>query len=265
MLRRVLIVTILLPSWSGAEASPLPPYSVIGDLAFNQSPPNRLFPNDFGSFSLVDGRFGSVSLVAAGQPSPSLRADAIIGPNLLPSIFGRGDALLNYALEIVGPPGVVPVLVSVTGTASGASDSGASFAVESRWDLFDGNMSLAGDDIRSGQLSGRFSQSFDRTVSLMLTANQVYSVFMLADAASAATLEGSSATARAFIDPIFSFGPGVDSRLYSFNFSDGIGNVGPTATTVPEPCTLALLGTGLISVGPFVRRRARRRWANKPR
>src|SRR5256885_10331815 len=125
-LRRLLkIAAILVMGCSAAGANPLPPYSVIGDLAFNQSPPGRLFPNDFGSFSLVDGAFGSLSLVAAGQPSPSLRADALIGPNPVPSIFGRADALLNYALEIVGPSGAVPVLVSVTGASSGTSDAGA--------------------------------------------------------------------------------------------------------------------------------------------
>ena len=118
--RLLTIAAILLMGCSAAEASPLPPYSVIGDLAFNQSPPARLFPNDFGSFSLVDGPFGALSLVAAGQPSPSLRADALIGPNTVPSIFGRADGLLNYALEIVGPSGAVrpPVGVNSRGLSA---------------------------------------------------------------------------------------------------------------------------------------------------
>jgi hypothetical protein len=118
--------------------------------------------------------------------------------------------------------------------------------VESRWDLLDSGSSLAGDDIRSGQLSGSFSQSFDHRVSLTLTANHVYTVFMLADAAAAATDEGSRAMSSASIDPIFSFGPGVDTRSYSFVFSEGIGNA---ALAVPEPSTFVLLSTGLLFVG----------------
>ena len=44
---------------------------------------------------------------------------------------------------------------------------------------------------------------------------------MVADAFGAATIPGSHATVDAFVDPIFSFGPGVDPTLYSFEFSPG--------------------------------------------
>ena len=96
------------------------------------------------------------------------------------------------------------------------ASSGASFAVESRWDLLDSGASLAGDDIRSGQLSGSFNQNFGRTVSLTLATNHVYSVFMLADAGAAATLLGSHATANAFVDPVFSLRLRMNPRVYSF-------------------------------------------------
>lgn len=252
-LQVLLAVFVLGVSASAAEATPLPPYSVVGDLLFNTSPPDRIFPNDFGSFSLNGS--GAVSLVAAGVPSPSLLAEATVESDLVPSVFGRADALLTYAMEIVGPSAVVPIVIDVSGFASGFSDAGGSFAVETRWNLFDGSVALAGDDIRSGQLSGRFSQGFNRTIDLMLASNQLYTVFMLADAAAAASIEGSQATARAFIDPIFSFGAGVDPQ-YAFVFSDGIGNTAPTA--VPEPGTLALTSTSLLVAGCWRRRRARK-------
>ena len=250
-LRTLLAVAVLLVSCTVAEAAPLPPYSLIGDLGFNQSPPSRIFPNTFGSFSLAAEELGSLLLMAGGDPLPSLGATANIGPNLLPSVFGRSSGLLDYGLQIVGPPGVVPVLVAVNGAASGLASAGASFAVQSRWDLFDASASLAGDNIQSGQLTGSFSESFSRTVSVMLMANQIYSVFMLADAGAAATLQGSDASALAFVDPTFAFGPDVDPLLYSFSFSAGIGNV---PTPVPEPSALALLGSGLGAI-PFLCRR----------
>jgi len=195
-----------------------------------------------------------VSFTAAGTPAPSLEANAAIGPSATPSIFGRAAGFLNYGVEVVGPAGPVPVLIDVAGAATASAPSGASFAVESRWDLLDFGSSLAGDDIRSGQLSGSFSKNFDHTVSLTLMANHVYTVFMLADAAAAATLEGSRATARAFIDPIFSLGPGVDPQSYTFVLSEGIGNARPTAV-VPEPGTLTLLSASVLALGVLRRRR----------
>jgi hypothetical protein len=222
-----------------------------GDIFFNLGP--RLFPNDFGTISLADARFGSVSLHASGTPSPSLIADANIGPNLLPSISGRASWLLDYALEIIGPAGSVPVLIDVTGGVSGVANTGASFAVESRWDVLDGGTSLAGDDIRSGQLTGSFGQGFSRTVSLTLMANHPYDVFMLSDAFSAATLDGSRADAHAFVDPVFSFGPGVDPLVYSFDLSAGIGN-SPVSAAVPEPASFALFGAALLCLA-LIRRR----------
>jgi|SRR6185503_2803339 len=112
---------------------------------------------------------------------------------------------------------------------------------------------LARDEIRSGQLTGSFNQSFNHTIGLTLTTNHVFPVSMLADAAAAATDVGSHAAADAFVDPIFSFGTGVDSSLYSFNFSPGIGNSHPVAG-VPEPGTLAIFSSGLFLL-VFVGRR----------
>jgi hypothetical protein len=230
---------------SAAEASQLPDYQVTGDALFNLSPPDRLSLSRFGSIPLADARFGSVSFAASGTPSPSLVAGAEIGPSTTPIIFGRRAGFLTYFFEILGPSGAVPVLIDVAGGATAFASPGASFAVESRWDLLDSGASLAGDDIRSGQLSGNFNESFDRTVILTLATNHVYSVFMLADAGAAATLLGSHATANAFVDPVFSLAPGVDPLAYSFDFSEGIGN----SSLVPEPGTLVLLIAGVLFLG----------------
>lgn len=256
-LRILLACAIVLFSLVAAEATVLPDPNVSADVLFNFSPPDRQSSNIFGSLSLSDSRFGFVSFTSSGTPSPSLAATANIGPNsTIPGIFGRASGVLNYVFEILGPTGSVPVLIDAAGFASAAADSGASFAVASRWTLFDSislSNVLAGDEIRSGQLTGSFNQSFNHTVGLTLTTNHIFAVFMLADAAAAATDVGSHAAADAFVDPIFSFGTGVDSSLYSFNFSPRIGN-SPVVAGVPEPGTLGIFSAGLLFL-VFVRRR----------
>ena len=249
VLRNIVACLVLLWSLAATEATAVPNASVIGGVSFNLGGGLAL-GNNFGSVGLVDARFGSVGLTVSGTPSPSVVASAHIGPNnLIPLIFGQGSGALTYFFEIVGPAGAVPVLIDVAGAATGLATPGASFAVEAAWSLVDPVSfftALANDTIHSGQLTGTFSQDFDRTVSLMLITNHTYLVGMDANAGAAASDLGSNAIADAFIDPIFSFGPGVDPQLYAFNFSNGIGNA--PAAAVPLPGTLALLSAGLLSL-----------------
>ena len=221
-------------------------------LLFNYSPPGSISTNQFGARELADARYGALALSAYGTPSPSLSASADIGPSVVPYLYGRAVGNLYYDLKILGPTGTVPVLIDVAGNASAIATAGATFAVESRWSLLDySGTPLTGDRLRSGQLGGTFSQSVNRTVSLSLATNRVYTVFMQADAAGAATAVGSRASASAYIDPVFSFGAGVDPLSYSFVFSSGIGNSPSGAAAVavaPEPTTLLLVGGGLLAL-----------------
>jgi hypothetical protein len=229
---------------AAAQAAPDAAH-LFGDMFFNRSPPERISPSTFGSFALADPGLGTLSILAAGTPFPLLVADAEIGPDPLPLIFGRASMSLFYGIEIVGAPGVVPVLIDATGEANGTASAGASFALQALWRLEDNNGTvLAGDQIDSGESTGNFGQAFSHRVGVSLLTNHVYQVVMLTDASAAAGANGSFARGHAAVDPIFSFGAGVDPRLYAFEFSAGIGN-GPAAS-VPEPAGLTLCGLGLV-------------------
>lgn len=239
-----------------APAVPLDPPTIIGDVSLNQG--GRLDLNTFGSIRVTGA--GLADLTVAGAPLPTINAQAQSGPSgNVPGLFSRADAVMTYTFEILGPDGSVPVVIDVAGSAHGDASAGASFAVTSLWQLFDSqamSLVLAGDEIRSGQLSGSFRDSFDHLVNLTLLTNHIYPIFLLADAAAAATDTGSRAVASAIIDPRLSFGAGVDPLAFAFTFSPGIGNEAPPSTgSVPEPATVALLAAGVFAAVRIRRRR----------
>jgi len=241
-----------------AQPAPLPDATIIGDVLLNKA--GRLDLNTFGSIGIGGPGLGA-DLTVSGAPLPTISTAAQTGPSGdVPGLFSRADAVLTYAFEIFGPADSVPVVIDVAGIAQGDASAGASFAVASLWELFDSaaqSTVLASDEIRSGQLSGRFSESFGRSVSLTLLTNHVYPIFLLADAAAAATDTGSRAVASAIVDPRLSFGAGVDTGAFSFAFSAGIGNeLPPPTTSVPEPTTAGLLGAAVLAAG-WLRRRGR--------
>jgi hypothetical protein len=241
------VCTLLLLGFSQATAGTLDPANVSGSIFFNISPPARLDFNTFETFAQT-GPGGFVQFTASGIPGPFLSGEATISKDFT----GRASGSLIYSIEILGPAGNVPVLIDVSGGASGSStanDPFAAFALKSLWRLEDVNLGLQtvfSEGIDTGQLSGIFNESFSHTVDLTLTANHVYRVTMVADAFAAAGSSGTSAFATAFIDPRFSFGSGV-GREYSFLLSDGIGN----SALVAEPSSFVLLIAGMLTLGLF--------------
>src|SRR5262249_1316951 len=87
---------------------------------------------------------------------------------------------------------------------------------------------------------GAFSDEFSVLEGVNVTANRIYRVTMFANAEAAGGEFGASSLA--LVDPVFSFAPGVDPA-YSLNFAEGIGN-----SSVPEPGSIVLLGTGALAV-----------------
>lgn len=232
----------LLLSSGTARALSVPDASVTSTVLFNLG--GRQDSTHFGTLSQSDASFGSVLSSVGGTPSPLLVSRAHIGPSNVAGLYGRGVGSLTFYVAIDGPPGTVPVLIDVAGGATGSADAGASFVTAAFWRLYASTALgtvLAGDEINSTQITGLFDQGFGHTVSLQLTTNHVYPITMQADAQAAATAQGSHAAADSFVDPVFSFGSGVDPSLYSFSLSGGIGN-----SAVPEPSALALLGGALV-------------------
>ena len=225
------------------------PPGVAGQVLFS-NPPVGIQVTTFGTFPLSQPT-GSLKLTAVAAPSPLLSADA----TMVPFFFGSASGTLVYQMEVVGPAGDVPVTIAVSGGVNGSSDSlsgdtFAGFAMTALWrfETVGGTPVVAEEGISTPALTGSFSDSFANAHELMLAANQVYTVTMLVNAGA----RGGSASA--FIDPIFSFGPGVGPE-YSFAFSEGIGNA---ALPVPEPEASLLLSAGLLAMWSLSRARRKR-------
>lgn len=244
---------LLLATASLAQANTLAPAGVAGTVFFNFQPPAGIQVNGFGSFPLL-GPGGELRLDASPQPSPSLYGEVGVGPGFT----GRASAQLTYQMQVVAPQGADPnaevgVSATVAGRVTGSSntvDPFAGFAMKAQWLLEDVSLGLLpvfSEGIQTGTLQGSFSQSFSHDVALMLKPGHVYLVTLTADAFAGAS-SGPSASATAYIDPVFSFAAGVDPG-YAFEFSAGIGNA-----PIPEPASWALLSLGLLALA--LRRRS---------
>jgi hypothetical protein len=220
---------------------------------------------DFGNYSLFQPEPGPLegdsrmSFRALGTPAPFLGGEIIVGKFQ----FGRLSAALTYELEILGPPGSVPILIDASGRVFGHTDlfGSGTLLLQSKWsidDLVTGP--VFSDAIDSGVRHDDFSQNFSHTVLATVTANHIHQVTMFLDMQAGGGTTGTNA--RGVIDPVFSFAPGVDPA-YSFQFSEGIGN-SPTPA-IPEPGSVILVSTGAIALG-LVRRRSRVRsgWSVSP-
>src|ERR687887_610721 len=100
-----------------AQAAPLDPPTIIGDVSLNKG--GRQDLNTFGSIG-VTGPGAAADLTVAGTPLPTITAAAQAGPSGdIPGLFSRADAVMTYAFEILGPAASVPVVIDVAGLAQG--------------------------------------------------------------------------------------------------------------------------------------------------
>ncbi len=228
---------------SAQDALPaLPNPQILGTLLFNLGPQREVLT--FGPASQTNPAWGTVALDMEGEPRTSITASAQMTNSNFGPLYGRAVGLVGFFFAVDGPGTRATVNIDVTGSIAASASAGASFVVTSRWELWNeaGQVTLlATDEIGTPQMTGSTNQSFSHVVTRDLDVGHVYYVRMLANAEAAATNPGSSASAFAFIDPVFTIGGGLDPSLYTFGFSTGIGN-----QPVPEPPAVALLAAGLI-------------------
>jgi hypothetical protein len=245
-----------------ATADPLlPPAAplhrfVFGQLLLLQSA-NGLNFDDFGQHTLEESYPPSgkirVSFSTFGEPVPYVFAE---GGAAAPFKSGRTLGTLIYEFEVVGPEAAVdPVQVRVDAFGhvfATASEEGVA-VVRASWSLTDATLGFAPvfeEGLQATQES--IEDEFDHQVNLSMAVNHVFRVTLFADVFFNSGKFG--AHGLAFMDPVFSFAPGVGPE-YSFRFADGIGN--GTVAAVPEPASALLLCVGVTAIG-LVGRRARR-------
>jgi len=261
---------LLLFTVSHAKASPLPPspppalapFLLNGTLFFNLIP--RVDFDLFGDYLLFQPEPGPLEgdsrmhFTALGTPAPFLGVVVDAGKFQ----FGRAAATLTYEWEILGPPGSVPILIDVSGRvfAHVGLDRSATALAQSNWSFEDVLLgTVSSDALDSGVQHDDFSQAFSHTVFVTVTANHIFRVTMSVDLQVGGGNFGANGTA--FIDPVFSFAPGVDPA-YSFQFSDGIGN--SSIPAIPEPSSVVLLSTGAIAIALLGKARRRKRREPQP-
>ncbi len=240
-----------------AAAIPLPAAFVLGEMSFNLET-TRTSLAGFGALDHSLATHGTLGFQASGEPLPAMSVTANLTPAGTGS--GRADGLLRYSFEIVSATDtLVPVFANATGHVAGLAEAGAAFAAFSRWSLRNtSEITLVGDILEaSTSAGGPGTKDFAESHLVMLQTNTEYRVVMEVMATGGTVDVGRHAEAEAFIDPWFGFGEGVDTSLFSFHFTEGIGNTPPEveALPVPEPGTPAtvLLALGVMAL---VRRRA---------
>jgi hypothetical protein len=183
------------------------------------------------------------------SPSFSAHGSGDVGSGL------EGIATLGftYYMEVSGPAGNVPIVVSASGSADGAHGL-SQFFFDNDVVLYVKTFGGVTTDCVNSICTSSNSNSFNVSQTLNVASNTVYQIEM--DVGGSVFGSGTQFSDGS-IDPYFEFAPGFDPSGYSFIFSDGVGN-GPAASATPLPAALPLFATGLGAMGLLGWRRKRK-------
>jgi hypothetical protein len=206
----------------------------------------------------------NASVTISSQPAPTMSATGTVT-----SVPVNGaltavnlDATYSYYFQILGPDGFVPIGVQATGQASvdeiavGAYSNNLATArlsltaVSTNSAVFTRSADL---NAYGSSYAGPTNVSFTENGTYNLVSNQLYmvSLYTFISTGMSGLIGGGTETLSAFVDPIFTI---LDTRgLYSFEFSEGVGNA--VATQVPVPAGLPLFAAAVAALGWVARRR----------
>jgi hypothetical protein len=225
---------------TAAQGGPFVPFpleraSFLGSLAFNflDPPPIEVIAN--GEHRLVSPTMGRLFLRSELFPSPYIQTGAVVANGF----FGRVVATLHYQVMVVGPDASLPIRIDIGGMAGGMVPgdpaSGNFVSLKAAWSF------ASPTEFREGgivvpSVHLNFFDSFHENIPLTVRTNQALNLTLFADLAARGgiTTDGVEVAGQgfAYIDPVFSFGPGVGPE-YSFVFSEGVGN--SAVSFAPEP------------------------------
>jgi len=243
----LIAAAVLLATAGDVSATILPPFTYGGHtsiaywdgtqyiqpLEFNTGPSQSL------SGSAVSSASASSSSALAPLPTVSATAD-VSGPTAFDiTATAIADITLTYYLEVVGPPGMVPLDVRAAGTVSGTPNGGG---------IANFSTCLGVGDLQSS--------SWTLNTTATVAANNPYCVEIEAKAqAFEDGILDTAAHGSVTVDPHFAIDPGfLLAPDYTLVFSDGIGNGAVSAA--PEPAmTLAVIA----ALGFLARSRTRGR------
>jgi hypothetical protein len=241
-------------AWAAALPAPTADaYEYVGDESEGGGGvPPRVALLDFpglgvGCAAAVGDGFSSVCGIPANPAGPAV-AVTLTGAEM------NTEAGESYNVQIVGPVGVpVPLIVEGNVYTKVAGFDTSAILYTDAYELINGpgdSVLLYADACSSfeqGLAGGGCTPSVMPSVlindTIMVQSNDILGVTL---SATATAVYGSSLDnfAAAFADPSFEIDPTFPlSDEFSINISPGIGNPISTTSSVPEPNTLALLGT----------------------